>query len=130
MPTYHPDRPKGCPCQGATSHTGKMYRGVRRSTIAPIDFLSHGERPRAKCDRTKCKPWGLSVWVDIEDVHFARNASTFLRDQYIAEGDVTPVDGCILKTPSNEQENHYTFWKDINVDFVPRFRVILNPVGT
>jgi hypothetical protein len=78
--------------------------------------------------RLECECWGLSVWTSRDAVDHARKASRYVRRWHIAAGQVVPEDGVILATPSEQQPEHHTFWRDVRRDLASRFTIILPPL--
>jgi len=127
LPSYHPNIPDGCPPTDARPMRGVIYRSLRGAKPEAIDFQSHAERNVSSVG-PECQKWGLSVWLSEEDVKHARSVMAFFRRKHIACGQVTPLHGVIKRTPSGNQPNHHTYWRDHTIDFVPLFRVVMPPV--
>lgn len=111
QPVVHKNCPPDCPTDNAKPYNGYLYRACRKFPALPIDLQSDAERQRPGKDPSVCQNWGLSVWIDKEAVEFARSALAFTRKRYIVRFEAGPDDGRIQLTPSNNQKDHYTFWK-------------------
>ncbi len=107
----HDECPADCPTNQATPYEGHIFRACRTFPARPLDLQSDGERNRPGTDRTNCQNWGLSVWTTETAVAFARAALAFTRKRYIVRFSVAQNDGRIQETPTNNQPEHFTFWK-------------------
>jgi hypothetical protein len=125
---YHPDIPPGCPPDSAASAQGVMYRAVRSFPVAEKEFLSDAERNRRKIDKVDCRNWGLSVWVSEEDVAFARDIMGWTRERYIVALQLTGREGRLKRTPTNNQTEHYTFWRHHQLALAPQCQIYLPPI--
>lgn len=110
-----------CPPPSASRASGLVYRGVPKQPLSENDFLSHVELGRSQADPDNCNHWGLSVWRTREAVEHARRISRHMRQWSIAVGELQPADGVIAPTPSNNQPEHFTFWKIEAAQITSRF---------
>jgi hypothetical protein len=127
MHKFHPGLPAECPPKEAQPIEGALYRGILHPPVSAVDFLSHREANK-KCTAGECECWGLSVWRTRDAVDHARATIRYIRRWHIAAGQVVPEDGVILPTPSEQQPEHHTFWRDVQRDVARRFTIILLPL--
>jgi hypothetical protein len=104
---------------------GVVYRCLVRIDPCQDDLLSEREKQIANGESItpdeesrECQRWGLSVWISLSDVRHARRLFSFVRKRPIGRIKISSQDGVILHTPSGRQQNHRTFWRDVNVDLV------------
>lgn len=130
MQQFHPDIPRypKCPPDGAEVPSGKIWRGVKQLPLSEEHFKSHAELELPNCDREDCTHWGLSVWVSEDAVHHARQLHKYMRRWHIAAGKIDAKDGVIMRTSSQSQPDHYTFWKFYKHSVLPKFEIVMNPV--
>lgn len=119
--------PAACPPVDAVPVQGDVYRGCRTADLSDQDFLSFGELRSARHDPSLCAVWGLSVWVSQEAVEFARANMPYVRKWHIHRGNLSPEHGVIIATPSAQQPEHHTFWKDRNQSVAALFELYLEP---
>jgi hypothetical protein len=129
---YHPDIPKSCrgqcPPAEATPADRVVFRGIKKLPLADKDFLSHVENKTNGHDASNCQHWGLSVWLTEEAAEHGRRLMQYMRKWHVAKGTIAASDGVFLRTGSNTQEEHYTFWKCANVSVTEKFTIALYPV--
>jgi hypothetical protein len=126
MPSYHPNRPAGCPPRAAKPMTGPLYCRIGRAPAVARkeDFYSQREKGISHEGR-ECQRWGLSVSIHLEDVRNELSAYPYLLKKFqVVEVQVKPEHGVILHTPTDERPNHQTFWRDINTDFCQLSKII------
>lgn len=119
--------PKHCPPVEVAPFAGEILRAVPTEPILENHFLSHAEMGK-KCDIQECESWGLSVWLSKEAAVHARAAfKNLFSKRFIVKISVNEHDGRLLKTPSNAQPEHHTFWKSSAAQFASRAEVIMKP---
>lgn len=128
MIKFNPLIPKGCPPAEATAGDVTLYRGVRKPPISELAFVPHAEDSKAKCDKSKCESWGLSVWVTMADVKHAQKIQRYMRKWAIAKGKVCASHGVLKKTGNKKQPNHHTFWKGHEVELAAKFKIVQFPL--
>lgn len=129
---YHPDIPKSCsgqcPPAEAKPEDRIVFRGVKKLPLGNKDFLSHVENKTRGSDATNCNHWGLSVWLTEEAAEHGRRLMSHMRKWHVAKGHIVESDGVFLKTPSDDQEHHYTFWKRFDASIADKFDIVLHPL--
>jgi hypothetical protein len=68
-----------------------------------------------RTDPQDCKSWGLSVWVDESAARHAREIVPFFRTCSIVKFTVDGDDGELMHTPSNDQPEHHTYWRKVDL---------------
>ncbi|MGU3386986.1 hypothetical protein ACLBYG_20920 [Methylobacterium sp. D53M] len=121
--TFHAGLPADCPLPDASAQDGEIFRAIRSTAAAPVDFESEAERKRKGLDLKLCIGWGLSVWTTVEHALHARTVIPGFEKKCIVKIPVTKSDGVLLKTPAKNQDEHHTFWKDVNSDFCAKSEV-------
>lgn len=113
-PTHFPPH---CPPLDAQPVTVVVYMLVS-SPINPMDFLPLYDRDPAQSfpsSELLCQAHGLSVFEDVQDVDRVRRRVKRLRDQVIAQGDLTPDVGVLKPTNSRFGNSHRTWWVSAGV---------------
>jgi hypothetical protein len=119
--------PNYCPPTEVAPYAGEILRAVPDEQIQENHFLSHAEMGK-RCDKDECGSWGLSVWLSNEAAAHARAAfKKYFSKRFIVRVSVTEKDGRILKTPSNTQPEHHTFWKSSSAQFANRAQIVMKP---
>jgi hypothetical protein len=124
---FHDELPRDCPPADAKATTQTIYRGVRRPPLSAADFVSVAEERGVRGDKSNCQCWGLSVWISREAAEHGRKVLPFMRKWHVASGEIEPADGLLLKTPSNSQPDHFTFWKCVGASLERKFEIVLYP---
>ncbi|MQT12191.1 hypothetical protein [Segnochrobactrum spirostomi] len=124
---FNPNIPKQCPPSDASSEDRIIYRQANSIPASAQNFLSHVELKKNGYDPQNCDHWGCSVWVDKKSVKHARDIIPYFRKTYILYGPIDGSDGVIKRTPTKNQEGHYTFWKFYNRNIHTKFKVALGP---
>lgn len=129
MPDFHPECPKNpkCPPDESQFANGVIWRGVKTPPLTEDHFKSHAELELPNCDKGNCTHWGLSVWVNEDDVQHARRLHRFIRRWHIVAGTVDANDGKIMPTPSINQPGHHTFWKFHDHAIAAKFQIVMQP---
>jgi hypothetical protein len=114
-----------CPPADAQPVEGPVYRGVRGADPTPQDFQSFNEA-KAGAKAEDCLHWGLSVWTTEAAVEHARKIIIPLRKGKwsVVVGHLEPEDGVIKHTPTNDQPDHRTLWRNQQRDLTPKFRLL------
>src|ERR1700677_3297072 len=129
---YHPDIPKlcagQCPPAEAKPADRVVFRGIKKLPLGDKDFLSHVENKTNGYDASDCEHWGLSVWLTEEAAEHGRRLIRHMRKWHLAKGNIAESEGVFLNTPSNNQEEHYTFWKCLDASVTNKFAIALYPL--
>ena len=127
MTIYNPSMPPGCPPSSAWLVSGEIWRGVKKMPMSAASFLSEAERGTVGIDLSSAKAWGLSIWCSEEAALHARKIIPFMRKWHLARGEPT-AKGVMMKTPSNDNTEHHTWWKPLAYDPAPDFVVAIPPL--
>lgn len=123
--SFDPEIPEGCPPADATQGQTTVYRALKGRAPKEEDFLSDVRAQRRSADPAKCMCWGCSVWTDEQAVVHALQIIPAFRRKSIATGLVDAEDGAIKHTPTNNQVDHFTFWKAADRDVSIKFSVFI-----
>lgn len=122
---FHPDIIKACPPADAVPASGFLYRKVDALPATKNDFISDVERRGG--DPSRCDCWGCSIWTTAAAADEALELFPYWKKKYIVRVDLQHSDGVIKKTPTNRQDDHFTFWRDFRVDISPRQKIHYRP---
>lgn len=129
MNTYHPGLPGGSPPGDARPVNGQIWRGIKKPPIEPKDFLSEAEKGNERADLNDPEWWGLSVWVNQEEADQGRKLFRYMERWHIARGvPSTAYCGVIKATPRDQNPHHHTWWKPVEYEPSPDFKIVLNPL--
>lgn len=127
---FPPCFPDDCPAIGqainATIFHGCEYDPPNGDDFVPFACSSDANK-RKRAARKGCNGWGISCWVSEDDARHTQSLFGWAARWYIFRGDVTPKDGKLAHTPSQNQEEHYTFWCFEGVSIKQRFTCVLPP---
>jgi len=123
--SFDPEIPEGCPPADATQGQTTVYRALKGRTPRAEDFLSDIRAQRRDADPARCMCWGCSVWTDEQAVTHALKILPFFKRKSIATGIIDAEDGAIKHTPTNNQVDHFTFWKAADRDVSIKFSVFI-----
>ena len=103
--------------------------GELRSCLLAINTSCHMSKiKRMDTDASNCEHWGLSVWLTEEAAEHGRRLMPHMRKWHVAKGHIAESEGVFLNTPSNHQEEHYTFWKCFDTSVTNKFAIALYPL--
>ncbi|MFZ4662515.1 MAG: hypothetical protein ACOYNY_36240 [Caldilineaceae bacterium] len=122
-PSYFPNH---CPPEDAKPAVATVYMLVS-SPLSPLDFRPLHEREPGQQFSSPdllCQAHGLSVFEEIQDVDRVRRRVKRLRQQIIAQGQLTQEIGVIKPTSSRFGHSHRTWWVAEGVKAWLYFRVV------
>ena len=103
--------PPGCPPAVAEDANGSVYRLTSGEEPREGDFISWKQRdPERDFGDRECRACGLSVYMDLGDAQRLRSRIPAMKRKRIAIGELEPVAGKILPTPSAGGGSHHTWW--------------------
>ena len=73
--------------------------------------------------------FGLSVWVSADDARHAQELFRWAAKWHIFRGDVTPDDGQLAATETQNQPAHHSFWVYDGIDLKGKFEPALPPLA-
>jgi len=107
--------PTNCPPISAVEASGLLFRFINRRQPVVRDFQSHFERDSDKdWSPNDCQARGLSVLKTYNDCQTMRANVPALRKKCLAQGTLPPSAGLIAITPSNNCDEHHTWWRWIS----------------
>ncbi|WP_147464765.1 MULTISPECIES: hypothetical protein [Pseudomonas syringae group] len=114
--TKWPDHyPEQCPPSCAEAISGTIYRFTNRANPKQRDFISYYDMdPSNDWGRMACNARGLSVYSTYEDCVAAVDAVPALRKKRLCHASLTRDSGVIADTPSQNTQNHKTFWSYVD----------------
>lgn len=124
FPDHFPDN---CPPDTAREALGTAYYLINGSFPKPEDFLSKRQKnpeKRFRNNRKECQACGISVYTEIEDVLYVRQAFPGLQSLKLAAVNLTPELGVIQPTPSQNAPSHHTLWLAIDAQPWRAFQII------
>lgn len=117
----------------ASEVSGDLYRLCRKQPPVPDDFAPHvvsedkKKRALANANPADCNGWGLSVYLDEDDLRFACELNPKMSSKkYVYKAAVVNSEGKIIKSGG---PGHYTFWPREGVDLHARSVFVFGPVG-
>jgi hypothetical protein len=109
--------PKSCPPVKADGVSGNIYRFTNRNNPKHRDFQSYFElRPDEDWGNKACNARGLSVYSTADDCIAAAAAIPALRKKKVCVANLPNESGVIADTPSNNTNNHKTFWSLLSAE--------------
>ena len=116
-----------CPPVEAVPTDLEVWRTVNSLPPKATDFLSDIETNKKCRDKANCLHWGCSIWPSEEAAIHARDLFGWVRAKFVVKVRLVPTDGQILSTPTRDQPEHSTFWKDTRVDLSTKSSVAFSP---
>jgi hypothetical protein len=118
---WPPHYPESCPPEDARPADIKAFRFVDGFPCSGPDFVSVQERNPHRDYGNRCKACGLSVFLSIEDALGMQKRIPGFRKKRLAVGALTPDDGVVKATPSQNEPSHHTWWMPIEAKPFDRF---------
>ncbi|MGA8135920.1 MAG: hypothetical protein WCA48_17495 [Pseudomonas gingeri] len=127
--TKWPDHyPEQCPPSCAEAISGTIYRFTNRTNPKLRDFISYYEMdPGKDWGRMACNARGLSVYSTYADCAAAVEAVPALRKKRLCHASLARNSGVMADTPSQNTQNHKTFWSYIGADELASFFTSIDP---
>ncbi len=115
MNNYPAHYPKDCPPNHAVPASGDVYRFINGTNPKDKDFKSYYElKPNQNWGNKACQARGLSVYLTLRDCIVAIEQIPALKKKCIAKSELLQNHGVIASTPSENTQNHNTFWSLVN----------------
>ncbi|MDH1235147.1 MULTISPECIES: hypothetical protein [Stutzerimonas stutzeri group] len=126
-PDHYPEQ---CPPSVAAAVSGKVFRFTNRTNPKPQDFRSFYEiSPTKDWGNMACNARGLSVFSTHEDCIAAAEISPALRKKRLSVAELPRGAGVLAETPSNNTQNHKTFWSLMDAETLASFFVHVELTG-
>lgn len=128
---YRANLPDHCPSDDAFEIEADLFRACRESPPTDEDYRPHNEsavpQKMRSADPNNCAGWGLSVWIDVDEIRYARDKTMpWMKRLYIFQSSVNADEGKLSRPGEN---GHHTYWPYEHTDLKARAVMVMEPEG-
>lgn len=123
--------PAHCPGDAADERPAALFRACIDHPPSVEDYTPHNESTlpakMRRADPENCIGWGLSVWVNEDELlHARQHVMPWMMRRYIFRSDVNVAEG---RLSDRGASGHHTYWAYQQTDVRARAVLFLEPEG-